>query len=388
MDPYSFHKRYFLIHRNIVALGFVSFFTDLASAMVTSVLPIFIVYTLDQGVDKLGYVVAIATFVSYAFRILFGYLSDRFRVVKPFVVTGYLVSAVTKPMLALAQTWQQVALLRGTERMGKAIRAATKDSLISAYSEGKSGRSFGFHKMMDVAGEMIGALIAFGTLYWLGKSEAVFRELFAWTLLPGILSVLIVLFFVRDAPYREREKSRSFDWKSDRALLPLLLLYFLFIFFLFSDSFFLVAAKESGIAVAMIPLLMVLYNFVQTILSYASGVQIDRKSPAKVLGIAMGFGILSMAALYFHQVIVGFILLGVFTVTGLNAVRSWISEEAKNKGTVYGIFYGGVALFGAAGATVTGLIWKHFGESDAILFSLTGLSLVWILYWIHITRKR
>jgi len=79
-----------MINKNIIALGFVSFFTDMASSMVTSILPIFIVYTLHEGVDKLGFVVAIATFISYAFRILFGYLSDRYQVVKPFVVTGVL----------------------------------------------------------------------------------------------------------------------------------------------------------------------------------------------------------------------------------------------------------------------------------------------------------
>lgn len=368
-----------MVNRNIIALGFVSFFTDMASAMVTSVLPIFIVYILDQGVDKLGFVVAIATFVSYAFRILFGYLSDRLRIVKPFVVAGYLISAVTKPMLALAHSWQEVAALRGLERVGKAIRAATKDSLISAYSEGKSGRSFGFHKMMDVAGEMSGALIAFALLYWVGKSEAVFRELFAWTLLPGALAVVLVIFFVRDAPYKKGAK-QTFDWRADKGLLPILLLYFLFVFFLFSDSFFLVKAKEAGIGIEFIPLLMVLYNFTQTALSYFFGVQIDRYSPHRVLGIAMGFGIAAMGALYFDRVIVGFILLGIFTVAGLNAIRALISDEAVNKGTVYGIFYGGVALFGAAGASTIGLIWKHFGEEQAILFSLVGLTLVWLIY--------
>jgi MFS family permease len=369
-----------MVNKNIIALGFVSFFTDMASAMVTSVLPIFIVYVLDQGVDKLGFVVAIATFVSYAFRLLFGYLSDRLQIVKPFVVAGYAVSAITKPMLAFAHSWQAVALLRGAERMGKAIRAATKDSLISAYSEGKSGRSFGFHKMMDVAGEMCGALIAFGLLYALGKSEAVFRELFAWTLLPGLLAVLIVILFVKDVPYRAKHHRRSFDWREDKALLPILFLYFLFVFFLFSDSFFIVKAKEAGIGIEFIPLLMVLYNFVQTTLSYFFGVQIDRHSPRRVLGIALGFGVAAMVALYLDWVIAGFVLLGIFTVAGLNAVRALISNEAVHKATVYGIFYGGVALFGAAGASVIGLIWKHFGEERAILFSITGLTLVWILY--------
>jgi len=263
--------------------------------------------------------------------------------------------------------------------MGKAIRSATKDSLISTYSENKSGQSFGFHKMMDVAGEMSGALIAFGILYWLGKSETVFRELFAWTLLPSVIAVLIVIFFVQDTPYCAKEHRQSLDLRKDKALFPTLLLYFAFIFFLFSDSFFIVKAKEAGIEIEFIPLLMVLYNFIQTSLSYFIGVQIDRYSPRLVLGLSMGFGIAAMGALYLDMVIVGFVFLAIFTVASLNAVRALISNEAINKGTIYGILYGGVALFSALGATIIGIIWKQFNQEIAILFSLGGLSLIGLL---------
>lgn len=376
-----------MIDRNIIALGFVSFFTDMASAMVTSILPIFIVYTLHQGVDKLGFVIAIATFVSYAFRILFGYLSDRLQIVKPFVVAGYFVSAITKPLLALTNSWQGVALLRGVERMGKAIRSATKDSLISAYSNGKSGRSFGFHKMMDVAGEMSGAIIAFILLYILGKNETIFRDIFMWTLLPGLIAVIIVIFFVKDAPYRAKKSIKKVDWREDKSLLPILFIYFAFILFIFNESFFIIKAKESGVSIAFIPLLIVLYNFTQTLLSYFFGVQIDRYSPSKILAISMLFGIGAMGSLFINQVILGFILLGVFTVASLNAIRALISIEAVNKGTVYGIFYSGIALFSALGATITGLIWKSFGEQNTILISFIGSSLLTIIYIIYLTTS-
>jgi len=122
-----------MINKNIIALGFVSFFTDMASSMVTSVLPLFVVYVLHEGVDKLGFIVGIATFVSYGFRFVFGYLSDKYKIVKPFVVAGYAISAVTKPLLYFSNGWVSVATLRGIERIGKAVRSATKDSLISAY---------------------------------------------------------------------------------------------------------------------------------------------------------------------------------------------------------------------------------------------------------------
>ena len=150
------------IDKNIIYLGLVSFFTDMASSMVTILLPIFVVYILNEGVDMLGVIIAIATFASYIFRILFGYLSDRYKIVKPFVVSGYLISAITKPLLGFSETFSSVAFLRPSERLGKAVRSASKDSLISTYAkENSHGKTFGFHKMMDIAGELSGAIIIF-----------------------------------------------------------------------------------------------------------------------------------------------------------------------------------------------------------------------------------
>ncbi len=375
-----------MIHKNIIALGFVSFFTDLASAMVTSILPLFIVYVLNQGVDKLGFVVAVATFVSYGFRVLFGILSDRLQIVKPFVVAGYFISAFTKPLLAFSHSWQSVAVLRALERMGKAVRSASKDSLISEYSGGKSGKSFGFHKMMDVAGEMSGALIAFGVLYFFGKNESTFRELFAWTLLPGLISVIIAAFFVKDTPYKQKRKTK-FQLKEDKKLLPVLFVYFAFNFFIFNDSFFIIKAKESGIDIIYIPLLIVLYNFVQTISSYFLGMLIDRFSAKIVLIFSFFIGILAMVSLLFKGVIVSFILLAIYIVASLNAIRTFISIEAKNKATLYGTLYAGVAAFSALGATVTGLIWQTFNQRRAIEFSIIGLSLIFVIFFV-LTRKK
>jgi MFS family permease len=371
-----------MINKNIIALGFVSFFTDMASSMVTTILPLYIVYVLNEGVDKLGFVVAIATFVSYGFRLVFGYLSDRWHIVKPFVVAGYLISAVSKPMLGFANTWQSIATLRGAERMGKAIRSATKDTLISAYSEKKSGKSFGFHKMMDVAGEMSGAIVAFLALLLFGRDEEIFKDIFLWTLIPGIFSVLIVIFFVKDVPYEGRKKE-SFKIGADRRVLPVLMIFFIFSFFLFNDSFFIIKAKNSGIDMAYIPLFVVLLYFVQTISSYFFGLMIDRFDIFRVLMFSMTMGVVATVLLYFNLIIGSFTALGLFSVSSLNAIRSYISDNAQNRGTVYGIFYAGIALFGALGSMVAGLIWREFGEDIAISFSMAGLVVVFLIFVIY-----
>ncbi len=363
-----------MVNKNIIALGFVSFFTDMASSMITSILPLFVVYVLHEGVDKLGFIVGIATFVSYGFRFVFGYLSDRYKIVKPFVVTGYLLSAVTKPLLYFSSGWISVATLRGVERIGKAIRSASKDTLISAYSkEGKSGKTFGFHKTMDIAGELSGSIIAFLTLYYIGKSEHIFRTIFAWTLLPGIFAVIIVIFFVKDMPYKSKKTDTGIALKDDMPLLPVLVLYFVFVFFMFNDSFYIIKAKEAGYSLEYIPLLVIILNLTQTFFSYFFGLKIDKFGAKRVLFISFVFGIISMLSLYFNFIITGFVSLGLFTVSSLNAIRAYISTNAKNKGSVYGFFYGGVAISGATGASFVGLVWKYFGENKAIAISLTAL---------------
>ena len=373
-----------MINKNIIALGFVSFFTDMASSMVTSILPLFVVYILQEGVDKLGFIIAVATFVSYGFRFIFGYLSDKYDIVKPFVVYGYVLSAITKPLLYFSNGWMSIATLRGVERTGKAIRSATKDCLISAYSEkGGRGKAFGFHKTMDIAGELSGSIIAFGALYFFGQNRKVFSNLFAWTILPGIFAVIIVIFFVHDTPKKQKASTVELDLKDDISLLPILLLFFGFTFFIFNDSFYLIKAKEAGYRLEYIPLLMIILNLTQTLLSYFFGLKVDKIGAKKVLLISFLFGIASILSLYFNFIILGFMLLGIFMVSSVNAMRAYISRRAKNRGSVYGLFYGGVAISGALGAIFTGLIWNYFGENIATGISSIGLIIIALAYLLY-----
>ena len=367
------------MNKNIYYLGVVSFFTDFASAMITPILPIFIVYILHDGVDKLGIVIAIATFISYFFRVLFGYLSDRFQITKSFLVFGYLLSAVTKPLFAFSSSYQSVAALNSIERMGKAVRSAPKDSLISNCSKvNESGKTFGFHKTMDIAGELFGAIFIFCIFYFYGSSEDVLRNIFLLTVIPGVIGVLIVAFFVEDISYKQREEKYQFK-KEDYKLFPLLFTYFCFIFFIVSDSFFIIVAKEAGYLTAFIPIFIIVLTLTQTLTSYYFGVMSDKKGSQAVLKISYLFGIFSILSLAFNFLWLGFIFLGVFTVASLNAIRSYIAQTAINQASIYGVFYGGIALFGSLGALSIGYIWQNFGQNSALMFSLCGTTLVFLI---------
>ncbi len=374
------------IDKNIIALGWVSFFTDMASSMITILLPIFVVYILNEGVDMLGVIIAIATFASYIFRILFGYLSDRYKIVKPFVVSGYLISAITKPLLGFSETFSSVAFLRASERLGKAVRSASKDSLISTYAkENSHGKTFGFHKTMDIAGELSGALIIFILFLYFTKDENTIRLIFESTIIPGFLAVFIMIFFVKDSP-KTTTKNTAVINKEDYKLFPLLFIYFGYLFFVVSEQFFIVYAKEEGFSLSTIPLFIILFTFVQTIVSYYGGLLVDKIGSFKIIFVSFIFGILSIISVNFNLWL-SFAFLGLFTVLSLNAIRIYISLNAKSKAFVYGVLYGGVAIFSALGALVIGYIWQHYGMENVLVFSTTGMIFVTILLIIVSSNK-
>lgn len=375
-------------------LGWVSFFTDMASAMIMPILPIFVVVVLHEGMDKLGIIVAISTFVSYALRLLSGYISDRYDIVKPLVVGGYAFSALSKPLIGLTHGYQSVAGLQAFERLGKGLRSAPKDLMIARYSkENASGKTFGFHKMMDIAGELSGALILFGLLWFFGQNETVMRNIFYATLVPGIIGLVIVIFFVSDVPKQKSVSKQSFTLtQNDKKTVGALFFYFLFLLFVFSSSFFTMQAKEVGIATTVIPLLFVISSGVQTLSSYLFGILIDKFGVKRILAFSYACGVAAQGFLYLQNPVftwIAYAFLGLFTVASLNANRAFIAQSADNKGSVYGVFYAGVALFGALGAYVSGVIWEHFGMHFALAFSLwcsLGLTVIFMIMWFRRER--
>ena len=364
-----------MINKNIIALGVVSFFTDMASAMINPILPIFVVYTLKEGVDKVGEIVAISTFISYFLRVLSGFVADRFGFIKPLVVGGYALSAFSKPLIGFSESYRDVMFLKSLERVGKALRSAPKDRMISFYSVKKrEGRAFGFHKTLDIAGELFGNLILFFSLLILGSGEEIIRDIFYSTLIPGLIALFIVIFFVENI---KREKKRV-DFKitsKDKKVIGELFFYFLFLFFMFNEAFFAMGAKERGVLIFLIPILFILSALTQTLTSYLFGVFIDKMGYEKIVLFSYLSAIFSLFFLFFNSLFfvgVSFFLFGLFSVSSLNANRALIAKKSDNQATVYGIFYAMIALFASLGAYVCGEVWNIWGIKGALYFSIFG----------------
>ncbi len=372
------------IDRNIVTLGWVSFFTDFATAMIVPIMPIFIVTVLGAGMDTLGMVVAIATFASYGVRLVSGYISDRYGIVKPLVVAGYLLSALSKPLFFFSQSITSVALLQGAERIGKGLRSAPKDFLIAHYSpHRRKGRSFGFHKTLDIAGELSGTLFLFFLLWSFGQSETLLRSVFLGTIIPGAIGVVLMLFFVKDVPKTQTQPLRPRLTSGDRKVLKTLSYYFAFLVFSFSDAFFTMRSSDVGIETMMIPLLFVVSTATQTLFSYPIGRLIDTVGYKQVNAGAFVSGVVAQLLLLEGSATAiwsAYLFLGLFTVASLNANRAFIAQHADNRGSVYGVFYAATAIFAGFGALVVGFLWEHSGATDALIFSLCGSGAVTALY--------
>ena len=373
------------MNKNIIYLGVVSFFTDFASAMINPILPIFVVFYLHESMDKLGIIVAIATFVSYMLRLASGFISDRFGIVKPLVVVGYTLSAIAKPLFAFTHSYKSVAALRAIERLGKAIRSAPKDAMLAHFgTKTKMGRTFGLHKSLDIAGEFSGTLALFLLLFFIGQSEEIVRSIFLATALPSILGLIVLIFLVQDVKHPPKANPLSLQ-HTDWHIIKELLFYFLFLLFFFSEAFFSIQAKKVGIDIAFIPLLFLLSSFTQTLTSYLSGVAIDRFSPKAILALSYLFGVVAQLLLWLQKPLftwLSFIFLGLFTLFSLNANRTIIAQKASSKATMYGFYYAGVAIFSAIGAYVVGLIWHTFGMQTALLYGLFGSFTIATLFWL------
>ena len=148
------------IKKNVIALGITSFFTDVSSEMILALLPLFLV-ALGAGKAAIGLIEGIAEFTASILKIFSGWISDKLQKRKLLVVLGYSLSTISKPFIAVAGNWGQVLVVRFLDRVGKGVRTSPRDALIADSVEpGERGKSFGFHRMMDTSGAVVGTLLA------------------------------------------------------------------------------------------------------------------------------------------------------------------------------------------------------------------------------------
>jgi MFS family permease len=267
--------------KQVWRLGWISLFNDIATEMSYPLLPAFLATMGAAGV-WLGWVEGIAESVSALVKYVSGLRSDRGTVRKPYVVAGYASSSLVRPLLALATAPWQVVVLRASDRVGKGVRSAPRDALLAAsISPDVAAYAFGFHQMMDNLGAVIGPLVAFAL-----AREAHFsmRAIFACALLPGLVTVAILIWGVNERPRRghdENERPQSKNKSSAKQALDSRVKSYLLAVAIFSlgssaDSFLLLRLTRQHLAVALVPIAWLSLNAMKALTNVAGGKLSDR----------------------------------------------------------------------------------------------------------------
>lgn len=365
------------LNKNIIALGANSFFTDFSTEMILPLLPIFLERFLHASKSEIGLIEGAAEFGVAILIALSGFYSDRLGKRKGLTLFGYGLSNIIKPLAFFAQSAMMIAMIRIGDRLAKGIRVAPRDALISASTPKEaSGFVFGFHKMMDGAGALAGSLTAFAVLYFWGESEAVFRAVFALSILPGLISMAILIFLVTDAPFTPSPVKRFRPEALPSPFYSLVAFQTLFSLCAMNYSFMILKAGDNGLALSMIPLAYAFYNLTQAFFAIPIGKLADRFGKPVLLSAvyaAFGLGAFAMASGSIWGTWIGFGIYGFFS-GGFNALaKAIISDTAPQelKATAYGVYYSSIGLATLASLVLGGIFWDRFGSTP--LFSGAGL---------------
>lgn len=380
-------RRVWSFPKNIFYLGWVSLFNDASSEMIYPLIPVFLTQVLKAGAVSVGLVEGVAESTAALGRLFSGVLADRINRRKILVVAGYSLSAVSKPLLALTSLPFHVVLVRFFDRLGKGIREAPRDVLLSvSSSKTKEGRSFGYHRMMDTAGAAIGPILAFLILRFVTPD---LRHLFLFSFVASVLAVGVLIRRVREVQIDHSFKLPPFKFQKLHPKFKIFLLaVVIFSLGRFSEVFLILRAQELGMAIVLLPLVYFLFNFSYASFSLPAGVLSDKigRRYLIIFGwllsalVFWGFGMVENTQFIWLL----FILYGVSFALAEGIGRALTADVVREeyRGTAYGI------LNTAAGVTllpanlIAGFIWQVTGADLAFLWgALLSLTAVLVLIY-------
>jgi len=357
---------------SIWMLGFVSLLMDISSEMIHSLLPLFLVTTLGVSALTIGLIEGAAEATALIVKVFSGMLSDYLGKRKWLAVAGYGMAAITKPVFALATSSSAIMSARLIDRVGKGIRGAPRDALVADIAPPHlRGAAFGLRQSLDTVGAFLGPLIATGLmLLWAND----FRAIFWVAVIPAFLALALLIFGVqepeRNADIKPVNPIRRENLKrlSARYWWVVIIGAF-FTLARFSEAFLVLRAQQSGMALALIPLVMMLMSIIYAAAAYPFGKLSDNMSHIKLL--VMGLVVLIAADLvlayssHWSMILAGVTLWGLHMGMTQGLLATMVADTAPVdlRGTAYGFFnmMSGIAMLIAS--VVAGLIWDQLGAN-------------------------
>lgn len=364
--------------RTVVIFGLVSLLNDFASEMVTPLIPLLLVTVLGAGPAALGLIEGTADAVSNLIKLWAGRHSDRSdRQRKPYVMFGYLLSNIARPLIALSASWSVVLAIRVTDRIGKGVRTAPRDALVAdVVMTTNAGRAFGFIRALDHTGAVFGALAAAAIVHFGTDNLALVIALSA---IPGIATVALIAFGVREAPRIQVDvpHNEPLRWSSLHAKTRVYLLTLgFFTLGKIPETFVLLRGYELGMGVAELLLLWAAMHVVKAIISERAGHRTDRigRRPFILAGwtvyaIALGVLVFTHTPLWLWIASAG---LGIYFGLTEGAERALIRDLAdpREYGTAFGWYHAIIGLAAIPAGLLLGGLWSLYGAP--IAFAISG----------------
>ena len=397
-----------IITRTVMILSVVSLLADVASEMLYPVIPVYL-KEIGFSVMLIGILEGVVNFTAGISKGYFGKMSDQKGVRLPFVKLGYLLSAVSKPLIAVFVNPIWIFFVRTIDRLGKGVRTAARDALLSqeATPETKA-RVFGFHRSMDTVGAAIGPVLALLFLFFYPGD---YKTLFYLAFIPGMLSILFIfLLKEKKQPVSTLGKGNFFSffkyWKiatpDFRKVVPGLLLFALFNS---SDIFLLLITKETigentltilGVTFNSDTITIgayIFYNLIYAAASYPMGILADKLGFKKV--ILLGF--LLFAIVYggfafnpsIGLIFILFSIYGIYAAATEGVIKAWITNLAhkENTATAIGFYTSCESICALFASIIAGALWTNFGSTSTFITTAAISLLVFIYFFLRIRNS-
>src|ERR1700694_1561425 len=368
--------------RTVWALGFVSLCMDLSSELVHGLLPVFMTAVLGASMLAVGVVEGIAEATASIVKVFSGVLSDRLGRRKPLVVLGYALAAASKPLFPLAGSVPLVLVARFMDRVGKGIRGAPRDALIADVTPAEvRGAAYGLRQALDTVGAVLGPLAAIGLMILLASD---IRAVLWVAVVPAILAVVVLVVFVHESPAATGKASNPLSGIAglNARYWAVVVIGAVFTLARFSEAFLVLRAQDLGMALALVPVVLVVMNLAYTAIAYPAGPAADKGAPNHLL--AWGSSLPAIFA--------GVVLWGVHMGLTQGLLSALVADTAPERlrGTAFGVFYlvSGVALLAAS--VLAGWLWNEYGAAATFYTgaAFTATALAGLVTYMHVSRTR
>lgn len=357
-------RRFLNVHPDVLRLGLVSFLTDISSEAIFSVFSIFFTIIAGGSAALLGVIEGFSDFSGSSLDYFAGYLSDKSGQRRKYALFGYGFSTLAKLMLLMGTSVLSLAAFRIIERLGKSFRGPPRDAwLADVAEESNRGYAFGLHKAMDKTGAILGPLVAYFLLLWLGTGLGTFRIIFITALIAAIVSV-IVLALMKDRPGTPHERENIFKaWKTLSSRFKIYLIPAgIFSLAYFSFGFLLLRAYTLGFAIADVVLLYALFNISFVIISIPIGKLGDLIGRKYIIILEYFIYIIMSLGFVFAkekwEVIFLFLLFGIFYSIDEAQSKAFIADlEKDRRATAIGLYNFVTGLIYLPASIIAGVLW-------------------------------